>query len=105
MTLYGIKDASVTTTEELHMLTDEPFLVTLRVPIDQAERERWAIALYDLGAVSRSEAAKIAGLTLSAFFKALAQANDAFFAATGHYKTDSSYTAEELHAELEAAHL
>ncbi len=77
----------------------------LRVPTDRAERERWAVTLYDLGAVSRSRAAQIAGLPLSSFFKVLARESAAHFAATGAYKRDDSYTAEYLRAEVEAARL
>jgi predicted HTH domain antitoxin len=41
--------------------------LTLRVPEDPKERERWAVALYDPGAVTRTQAAHIAGVSLSSF--------------------------------------
>jgi predicted HTH domain antitoxin len=46
-------------------------VLNVRVPQDPAERERLAVMLYDLRAVSQGNGARIAGLTRAAFFDAL----------------------------------
>lgn len=79
--------------------------LTLHVPDDQEARERWAVTLFDLGAVSQGNAAQIAGVSRAAFLDILARENAAHFAATGAYKRDTSYTADEFAAEARAAQL
>ena len=50
---------------------DEDFALNLRLPEAPAERERMAVLLYALRAVSQGNAARIAGLTRAAVFDAL----------------------------------
>ncbi len=83
-----------TPTQETDQDTEAPgedFVLNLRLPEDPAERERMAVLLYDLRAVSQGNAARIAGLTRAAFFDALGR----------HGVTPFQYDdADELRADL-----
>ena len=50
---------------------DAPFALNLRIPEDPTQRERMAVVLYDLRAVSQGNAARIAGLSRAGFIDAL----------------------------------